>query len=59
MRARDVTDEIMQVTQDDPPVNPESDHLLPSPDEPRGTVEYLPPERRRCAEDEDVGPDEE
>lgn len=47
---REVTDEIMQVTEEDPP-RPDVDGLLPPPDEPRDTVKYLPPERRRCSEE--------
>lgn len=51
--ARDVTDEIMQVTVEDDSTKKDSkpDYLLPSPDEPSETVEYLPPEHRDDAEE--------
>ena len=52
--ARDVTDEIMQVTVDeDPTKKPDAEHLLPAPDEPSDTVEYLPPERQHGADDDE------
>ena len=47
---REVTDEIMQLTEEEPP-KPDADKFLPSSDEPQDTINYLPPERRRCSEE--------